>query len=89
MPSDKFYTSADSLIAPSSACFPIVPSDALELPEVTKAVYVGTGGQITLIPVDNQTAITFANVPSGGILDVRVSKVLATGTDASDIVGLA
>lgn len=89
MPSDKFQSSADSLIAPSSACFAIVPSDVLELPEVTKAIYVGSGGQISLLPLDNQTPVTFANVPSGAILDLRVSKVLATGTDAGDLVGLA
>lgn len=89
MPTDKFQSSSDSLIAPSSACFAIVPSDASDLPEVTKAIYVGTGGQVTLVPVDNQTPVSFANVPNGAILDVRVRKVLASGTDASDMVGLA
>ena len=89
MPSDKFYNSSDSLIAPASVCFAIVPSDALELPEVTKALYVGTGGQVTLVPTDNSDPVTFVNVPSGAILDVRVAQVRATGTDAADLVGLA
>lgn len=89
VPSDKFESSSDSLIAPASVCFAIIPSDSLELPQVTKAIYVGTGGQVTLAPVDNTAPVTFVNVPSGAILDVRTSKILATGTDASDLVGLA
>ncbi|XUU61080.1 spike base protein, RCAP_Rcc01079 family [Erythrobacter sp. HA6-11] len=89
MPSDKFHSSSDSLIAPSSFCFAITPSDALDLPAVTKALYVGTGGNVTLVPVDNAAPVTFVNVPGGAILDVRVSQVRTTGTDASDLVGLA
>ncbi|NVE95727.1 spike base protein, RCAP_Rcc01079 family [Altererythrobacter lutimaris] len=89
MVSDKFDSSSDSLIAPSSYCFAIIPNDAQNLPVVTKALYVGSGGRVTLVPVDNTSPVTFVNVASGAILDVRVSQVRATGTDASDLVGLA
>lgn len=89
MPKDNFQTSSDSVIAPAQFCFDVTPSDSGELQLVTKAIYVGEGGDVTLRPVDNTSEVTFRNVPSGAILDVRVAAVLATGTSASQIVGLA
>lgn len=89
MPKDNFSNSSDSLIAPAQFCFEIAPSDAQELQVVTKAVYVGQGGDVTMLPIDNATDVVFRNVPSGAILDVRASAVRATGTTAADIVGLA
>ena len=89
MPKDNFQSSSDSLIAPAQFCFEVTPSDSQELQVVTKAIYVGEGGDVTLLAVDNATDVTFRNVPAGSILDVRVAAVRATGTSASQIVGLA
>ena len=89
MPKDNFQSSSDSVIAPAQFCFDVSPSDSEELQLVTKAIYVGEGGDVTLRAVDNASEVTFRNVPSGAILDVRVAAVLATGTSASQIVGLA
>ena len=54
-----------------------------------KALYVGTGGDIVLRGVGFTSDVTFRNVASGQILDVRASHVRATGTTAADIVALA
>lgn len=89
MPKDTFHGSTDSLISPAQYCFAIVPGDANELERVTKAIYVGQGGDITLRALDNDGDVTFRNVSSGAILDVRVSAIRATGTTAANIVGLA
>lgn len=89
MPKDNFSNSSDSLIAPAQFCFEITPSDTQELQVVTKAVYIGQGGDVTLLAIDNASDVTFRNVPTGAILDVRVSAIRATGTSAADIVGLA
>lgn len=89
MPIDDFSNFTDSPIAPASSCFAVAPSDTAELPKATKALYIGTGGHVVLRPLNGDQDVTFANVPSGGILDVRVSAVRAAGTTAADIVGLA
>lgn len=86
---DTFQSTADSLISPATICFAIVPADGGELTQVTKALYVGTGGDIALRPLDGTADVTFRNVPDGAVLDVRVRAVRATGTTAADIVGLA
>lgn len=88
MPKDSFQTSSDSLIAPAKAAFDITPNDIAELQEVTKAIYIGTGGDVVLRPQEGLADVTFRNLQSGAILDVRVSAVRATGTSATDIIGL-
>lgn len=89
MPVDSFASFADSPMAPAAACFVVAPSDTLDLPQVTKAIYVGTGGDIALVPVQGTVPVIFRNVPTGAILDVRVRAVRIAGTTAADIIGLA
>lgn len=86
---DAFDNSTDSPTAPSENCFAITPSDAADLPQATKAIYVGTGGDVMLRSVRGAAAVRFRNVPAGAIIDVRTAAFLATGTTAADIVGLA
>ncbi len=88
MPKDKFGNSSDSLIAPAHDAFEIVPDDALDLPAVTKAIYLGTGGDVTIRLLGAAGDIVFRNVQDGSTLDVRAAAIRATGTTASDIVGL-
>ena len=64
-----------------------MPADA-DLPEVTRGIYVGTAGDLVVRPSDGGGDVTFAGVPAGSILPVRVSQVRAA-TTASDLVGLA
>lgn len=85
---DNLSTFADSPGAPASQCFAVIPSDGGDLPLLTKGIYIGTGGDVTLAPAAGSD-VTFRNVPSGAILDVRTRAVRATGTTASNIVGLA
>ena len=89
MTEDAFANAANSLISPAHDCFAITPSDANDLLQATKAVYVGTGGDIVLRAVGSQGDVTFRNIVTGSILDIRVRAIRATGTTATDIVGLA
>lgn len=84
---DSFENTVDTLSAPAARCFEIIPMDGANLPRATKAIFVGTGGDIVLRAVRDETEIVFRNVPGGTILPVRVAAVSATGTSASDIVG--
>lgn len=55
--------------------------------EATRGLYIGTGGDVAVIPRDGGSVKTFKNVPDGTILPMSVIKV-ATGTTASDILAL-
>lgn len=56
------------------------------------ALYVGTGGDIAVVMknIDGSlaNAVRFSNVPDGTFLPVIVDYVVATGTTASNIVGV-
>lgn len=86
---DPFLSTIDSPIAPAQNCFAVTPHDTAALPLVTKAIYIGLGGDLALLPVRGDTVVIFRNLPDGMILDVRARAILATGTTAVDIVGLA
>ncbi|KLE32167.1 hypothetical protein AAW01_07520 [Aurantiacibacter gangjinensis] len=86
---DPFDQFAQSPLAPAEFCFAIIPADNADLPQATKALYVGEGGDVALIAVGNDAPVVFRNVASGSILDVRTRAVAATGTTAADIVGLS
>lgn len=85
---DKFKRATKTIDSVAESGFEITPDDAADLPTVTRSVYVGTGGNLTCILVNDDTPVTFFNAVSGGILPFRVKKVLATGTTAADIRGL-
>lgn len=66
--------------------FAITPDDNADLSEVPRAIYVGTGGNLSVVgPGGN---VLFKNVPSGTILPVATTRVRATTTTAADLVGL-
>ena len=58
---------------------------------MTRALFIGTvtgvAGTIAVQMADGEN-VTFTGALAGTILPISVQKVLATGTDASDIVAL-
>lgn len=86
---DKFQTHNDSVTAPSTAPFAIVPDDTAPVPQVPKGIYVGTGGHVVVRGVNGTTDVTYRNLPDASYIAVRALYVRATGTTAGDLVGEA
>lgn len=89
MPNDAFSSSSDSLIAPARLAFDLVPADTGDLAFATKAIYIGSGGDIVLRAIGSETDVTLRNVASGSMLAIRARAIRATGTTAASLVGLA
>lgn len=53
---------------------------------VPVAVYVGGGGNITVLPFGAATAVTFTNFPSGSVLPIMVRRVNLTGLTATNLI---
>jgi len=66
--------------------FEIHPSDSSELPFVTRALWIGVPGDLTVQFIHGDIAVFF-NVGIGEI-KFRVRKVFQTGTTCGDITGL-
>lgn len=84
---DSFGYIGDSPEFSARKLVAITPSNDNDLAYVTKALFVGVGGTITLIAVDDTASIQLT-VPTGAIIPVRAKRVLATGTAATGIVGM-
>jgi len=85
---DAFATSADAAYAPATRAAAIVPHDTNPLSDISKAIYVGSGGDVTVRAVRDGADHAWKAVPAGSILPVRASHVRATGTTAGDLLGL-
>lgn len=71
----------------------VTPHDSNNLGQIARALWIGTGGDVTIDVINPNTLIksknlTFKNVPSGYMLDLFVSRVYSTNTTASDIVAV-
>lgn len=73
--------------APALYAGDATPSDSTNLSSIARALYVGTGGNVAAVMPDD-SVVTFISVQSGQILPVRVKRVNATNTTASNIVAL-
>jgi len=84
MMTDNFQNYAASLRDPVRNAETVVPDDASDLSTVTRAIYVGLTGDIRATLVGGSD-VTFRSLPVGWH-PIRVQKIWATGTTASDIV---
>jgi hypothetical protein len=84
---DSFATNAAGLTSPIENGFAIIPHDTNELTAVTRELYVGSGGDIVLV-LKNGDEVTLSHVAGGSRLPYRARQIKATGTTASDMVGL-
>lgn len=74
---------------PARDAFVITPSDTVNLPK-TARLFVGGSGNITVTLADmaDGDSVTLAGVPAG-FAPLMVKRVWATGTAATNLVGLA
>ncbi|EPX77514.1 spike base protein, RCAP_Rcc01079 family [Litoreibacter arenae] len=84
---DSFSAFPTTPISPARSASTVVPDDTGDLPFVSRAIYVGQAGALSVEMVDGDT-VTFESVPAGSMLPIRASKVNATGTTAAAIISL-
>lgn len=66
--------------------FPVTTNDGADLANATIAVYVGVSGDLKVDTVNGDT-ITMKDLASGIWHPLRVKRIYATGTTATDILG--
>ncbi len=82
------YVGETDISGPASRLEAITPDDNNDLSQITRALWVGTGGNVKVDGHYAGEAVILSNVPDGTVLPIRVSKVYATDTTAADIVAL-
>jgi hypothetical protein len=71
---------------PAVHAFVVAPNDGVDLSNVTRGLYVGVSGDVSATMFGGETVL-FKAVPVG-VLPVRLSRIMATGTGATNMVGL-
>jgi hypothetical protein len=73
-------------VSPFKVGTALTKSDSTVIP-LTDALYVGGGGDVA-VTFENAATVTFVGVPTGTVLNVKVKKLLSTGTGATSVVAL-
>lgn len=84
---DTFKGYVPGIESPATDGEAVTPSDTLDLAKVSRALYVGTGGTLK-VTLASGTDLTFSAIAAGWH-PLRVSRVWATGTSATDLVAVS
>ncbi len=85
---EKVGRAVSAMDWPASRAVAVTPSDTDELVNVSRGIFVGNTGDLTVVLGDDSAAVTFENIADGTLLPLRVRQVLSTGTTATGIVAL-
>jgi hypothetical protein len=72
---------------PAAYALAVTPNNDTNLTLAARSLYVGGDGNVAVITAGGST-VTFSGCVAGTILPVQVSRVLATGTTATNIIAL-
>jgi len=84
---DLFASRPDTVADPARRAVAITPDDGADLPWVSRALYVGQGGDLRVTMADGDV-VTLEALPGGAIYPLRVGRVHASGTSAGSVVAL-
>ena len=82
---DPFQNVSSTFDGPARNAHSITPDDNTDLPNVSRGLWVGVEGDVTVMMYSGVTE-TFVGVRA--LLPIAVKRVLATGTTAGAIVAL-
>lgn len=84
---DQFKDFPATLTSPATNAVAITPSDTIPLANISRAVYVGQTGDVS-VEMQSGQIVTFQNVQGGSILALRTMKIRAAGTTALGIIAV-
>ena len=53
--------------------FAVTPADGADLGQVTRALWIGTGGSLVVVMAGG-TTLTLANIPSGNMIPIQIGR---------------
>lgn len=82
---DRYAGMGGDLMSPSGDAAAVVPSDTVDFPSAPRRLWIGGAGNVTINTLAGHS-VTYTGVPAGVYLQIRPSRVFATGTTATNIV---
>jgi hypothetical protein len=84
---DPFKSYTPGMTDPIHTAIEVVPNDSADIAFTSRAVYVGTAGNLR-VTLSSGEVVTFAAAGTGWH-PIRIIRVWATGTTAADLVACA
>lgn len=86
---DKYQGAHAEVHDPIENGFAVTPSDSADLSYVTRSVYIGGAGnlRVTLKGMATGTYVTYTGMLVGVSYPIRATRIWATGTTATNILG--
>ena len=85
--SKRFESQEASISGPALGAIAITPSDTVDLPSPVRSVTIGgTAGTISYISAVDEKTYSTGPLPVG-LHPIWASRILATGTSATDLTG--
>lgn len=72
---------------PAHGLVAITPSDSTDIGARVRAIWVGGDGAVSVLCADNTTAV-LSGATAGSIIPIYAKRVNATGTTATNLVGM-
>lgn len=72
---------------PGETAAAVTPSDSVNLTADARSLYIGGAGNASVVTANGDT-VTFVGLLAGSILPVRIRRVNATDTTATNIVAI-
>lgn len=85
---DKNARSSDTTDFPARSLIAVTPNNSVDLTFVPKALWIGGAGNVAVIALEDNASVTLNGCQAGQIIPIRVTRVLATGTTATNIVAM-
>ena len=76
------------MMFPGSNAEVVTPNDTTTLVWMSRALYVGVGGDVSVQMAGTGTAIVFKNVQTGAVLPIRIQRVNSTAMTATNMVSI-
>lgn len=84
---DSFSDHVPGMAGPAENAFDVTPNDSADLSQFTRGLYLGNAGDVKVDTIGGDT-VTFTSLSAGVIHPIRVARVYATGTTATNIIGV-
>jgi hypothetical protein len=85
---DPFFGRKDDLAIGMYNGVEVTPADGVLLPTTSRMIWVGGAGNLAVMLAGDTEPVTLAGVAAGTMLPLRVHRVMATNTTATNIVAL-
>lgn len=85
---DIYQSNSIGLDSPPRKGFAVTPHDTNQLSNVSRGLWVGGNGDVSVILADDSVAITLSAVPAGTLLPLQAKIVKSSGTTATLIIAL-